>query len=177
MRSDWPVKLRRYEAAEEQAEATRRAEQERIEAERRAREAEAEIKAVEEARRRAEAERLQRAAERGRRRANLFSFIALAGLLVAAAAGWYANNARSEAEIERQNALQNLQNFLEEQRKTDRLEIEVLRERADNLFETGYRMAAKEIYLRADTIARSRADDPAMQALSDSLQVKIRACE
>lgn len=145
----------------------RQAERERQENERRRQEAEA--KAKEEAERRKEAERLQQAAERGRRRALIFSFVALALLLIATIAGLLA---WKQSKIARNR----LDEVLQAQAGEDRQKYNRLLERAQDLEEL-YPDAACELYREADSLREVHLGSNAFKGQAEVIGKKLENCK
>lgn len=144
----------------------RRAEEERLENERKRQAAEA--RALEEAKKRKEAERLQQEAERGRRRAVLFSYLAFALLLIALWAVYLAWR-------QRQIANNRLEEVLEAKASEDFQKYNQLLQRAGDL-EALYPEAACSLYLKADSLFQLHQETEVFQEQANIIQKKLQDC-
>jgi hypothetical protein len=145
----------------------RRAEEERLDNERKRQEAEA--RALEEAKKRQEAERLQQEAERGRRRAVLFSYLALALLVIALLAVFWAMQQSRIAE-------DRLQAVLEAKAGEDFQKFEKLLQRAEDL-EVLYPDAACTLYVQADSLYQLHNNTEIFEGQASNIQQKLQDCK
>ena len=175
-----PVLKARREREAEQEE--RRKELERLEAEQRAREAEE--KALAEKRRAEEAERLRQVAEQEKRKAQkrtlfavAFAALALLALLMAASLYNRAEKQKAEAEGLKTKAEKALSLYKKEQAAKDRIEIENLKKRAEDLKKNGFFQSAGEMYEQAGSLAARYNTFPDMRAEIQLLDSLLLDCE
>lgn len=151
----------------------RRAEELRLENERKRQIAEA--KALEEAAKRKEAERLQGEAESGRRRALLFSYLATALLVVALVAVYFAWQNGRTAEKEKQNAEDRLQEVLEATARENFQKYRNLLKRGKDLEEL-FPLAACDLYGQADSLYKLHRETAAFTGQDSIIENRMKTC-